>query len=116
MKSSPSCSHIIPACEIYSQIIPNSSSRLRGETLHCKVRTSYLQHAGSGWTADRCRVSIMRRLMKNSLRLASAKTEQEFFPAGHVKSNFLCNIGYGDASKLWPRSPRLDFSEACTLM
>jgi len=42
--------------------------------------------------------------------------EQEFFPAGHVKSNFLCNIGYGDASKLWPRSPRLDFSEACTLM
>ena len=26
--------------------------------------------------------------------------EQEFFPAGHVKSNFLCNLGYGDASKL----------------
>ncbi len=30
--------------------------------------------------------------------------EQEFFPAGHVKSNFLCNIGYGDTSKLFPRS------------
>jgi 3-hydroxypropanoate dehydrogenase len=42
--------------------------------------------------------------------------EQEFFPAGHVKSNFLCNIGYGDPSKLYPRSPRLDFSEACNLM
>jgi len=41
---------------------------------------------------------------------------EEFFPAGHVKSNFLCNIGYGDASKLNPRSPRLDFSEACSLM
>ena len=27
--------------------------------------------------------------------------EQEFFPAGHVKSNFLCNIGYGDRSKLF---------------
>lgn len=42
--------------------------------------------------------------------------EQEFFPAGHVKSNFLCNIGYGDTSKLFPRSPRLDFKEACSLM
>lgn len=42
--------------------------------------------------------------------------EQEFFPAGHVKSNFLCNLGYGDPSKLFPRSPRLDFSEACNLM
>lgn len=41
---------------------------------------------------------------------------EEFFPEGHVKSNFLCNLGYGDASKLYPRSPRLAFSEACTLM
>lgn len=43
-------------------------------------------------------------------------SEQEFFPVGHVKSNFLCNLGYGDPSKLLPRSPRLEFSEACTLM
>jgi 3-hydroxypropanoate dehydrogenase len=42
--------------------------------------------------------------------------EQEFFPAGHVKSNFLCNLGYGDPSKLLARSPRLEFNEACTLM
>ena len=28
--------------------------------------------------------------------------EQEFFPAGHVKSDFLCNLGYGDNSKLFP--------------
>ena len=41
---------------------------------------------------------------------------EEFFPVGHVKSNFLCNIGYGDSAKLLPRNPRLDFSEACTLM
>lgn len=39
--------------------------------------------------------------------------EQEFFPAGHVKSNFLCNLGHGDPSKLFPRSPRLEFNEAC---
>jgi len=42
--------------------------------------------------------------------------EQEFFPEGHVKSNFLCNLGYGDRSQLYPRSPRLAFSEACTLL
>ena len=42
--------------------------------------------------------------------------EQEFFPRGHVKSNFLCNLGYGDRSKLAARSPRLEFKEACTLL
>ena len=47
---------------------------------------------------------------------AVAGCEQEFFPDGHVKSNFLVNLGYGDASKLFPRSPRLEFDEACTLL
>jgi 3-hydroxypropanoate dehydrogenase len=42
--------------------------------------------------------------------------EQEFFSEGHVKSNFLCNLGYGDSSKLYPRSPRPEFSEACSLL
>jgi len=42
--------------------------------------------------------------------------DEEFFPEGHVRSNFLCNLGYGDASKLPPRNPRLEFYEACTLM
>jgi 3-hydroxypropanoate dehydrogenase len=45
-----------------------------------------------------------------------AGCEQEFFPEGHVRSNFLCNLGYGDRSKLFPRQPRLDFDEACTLL
>jgi 3-hydroxypropanoate dehydrogenase len=42
--------------------------------------------------------------------------EQEFFPEGHVKSNFLCNLGYGDPSTLYPRLPRLPFDEACSLL
>ena len=42
--------------------------------------------------------------------------DQEFFPEGHVKTNFLCNLGYGDPSKLFPRLPRLPFNEACTLL
>jgi 3-hydroxypropanoate dehydrogenase len=58
----------------------------------------------------------------------NAKVDQEFFPAppdadaaevfpaGRIKSNFLCNLGYGDAAALRPRGPRLDFDEACSLL
>jgi 3-hydroxypropanoate dehydrogenase len=45
-----------------------------------------------------------------------AGCEEEFFLEAHVKSNFLCNLGYGDPSKLFPRSPRLSFEEACSLV
>jgi 3-hydroxypropanoate dehydrogenase len=42
--------------------------------------------------------------------------DQEFFAEGHVKSNFLCNLGYGDPGSLRPRLPRLPFNEACSLL
>jgi 3-hydroxypropanoate dehydrogenase len=42
--------------------------------------------------------------------------EQEFFPEGHVKSNFLCNLGYGEPSKVHARLPRLPFNEACSIL
>ena len=42
--------------------------------------------------------------------------DQEFFPEGHVKTNFLCNLGSGDPSKLFPRLPRLPFNEACSML
>jgi len=45
------------------------------------------------------------------------KVDDELFSGGErIKSNFLCNLGYGDPSKLSPRNPRLDFDEACTLL
>jgi 3-hydroxypropanoate dehydrogenase len=46
----------------------------------------------------------------------NAKVDAEFFPDGRIKSNFLCNVGHGDPSKVLPRLPRLDWSEACTLL
>jgi 3-hydroxypropanoate dehydrogenase len=46
----------------------------------------------------------------------NAKVDAEFFAGTSVKSNFLCNVGYGDASKLFPRNPRLEFDEACKLL
>ena len=45
----------------------------------------------------------------------NAKVDAEFYPEGNVKSNVLINIGYGDAAKLFPRGPRLEFDEACRI-
>lgn len=45
-----------------------------------------------------------------------AKADAEFFPEGRVKSNFLINIGYGDAAKLYPRGPRLEFEEVARII
>jgi 3-hydroxypropanoate dehydrogenase len=41
----------------------------------------------------------------------NAKVDAEFFPDGRFKSNVLINIGYGDHSKLFPRSPRFAFDQ-----
>ena len=42
--------------------------------------------------------------------------DEEFLSEGHLRSNFLCNLGHGDHTKLFPRSPRLEFEEACMLL
>ena len=41
---------------------------------------------------------------------------QMFFADTSVKANFLCNLGYGDPSGVRPRSPRLEFNEACRII
>jgi 3-hydroxypropanoate dehydrogenase len=45
----------------------------------------------------------------------NAKVDAAFFPDGQFKSNFLCNLGYGDPGSLEPRNPRLAFEEACRI-
>ncbi len=46
----------------------------------------------------------------------NAKVDAAFFPDGRWKSNFLCNLGHGDASKVRPRNPRLTFEEMCRIV
>jgi len=41
------------------------------------------------------------------------KLDAAFFPDGKTKSIFICAFGYGDHDRLHPRSPRLEFAEAC---
>ena len=42
--------------------------------------------------------------------------DQAFFAGTTVKSNFLCNLGYGDKESLYPRSPRPSFDEMCKIV
>jgi 3-hydroxypropanoate dehydrogenase len=46
----------------------------------------------------------------------NAGIDQEFFPDGRTKSNFICAIGHGDPAGVWPRNPRLTFEQACTVL
>jgi 3-hydroxypropanoate dehydrogenase len=45
-----------------------------------------------------------------------AGVDAAFFAGTNVKSNFLCNLGYGDASALLPRSPRFDFDQVARIL
>jgi 3-hydroxypropanoate dehydrogenase len=48
---------------------------------------------------------------------SSEGVDKEFFPEGRLKSNFLCNLGYGDPTGLpGPRAPRLSFDVACQIL
>ncbi|MBS1301407.1 malonic semialdehyde reductase [Loktanella sp. SALINAS62] len=44
------------------------------------------------------------------------KVEEAFLADRGWKVNFLCNIGYGDPSKVYDRLPRLDFDDACAIV
>ena len=45
----------------------------------------------------------------------NARVDAAFFPDGKWKSNFLCNLGYGDPASVKPRNLRLSFEEACRI-
>ena len=45
----------------------------------------------------------------------NAKVDAAFFPGTTWRSNFLVNLGKGDPASIFPRSPRLNFDEACRI-
>ena len=47
---------------------------------------------------------------------ACAQDAPEVPKTGRLRSNFLCNLGYGDSTKLFPRGPRLPFEEVCRIL
>lgn len=45
-----------------------------------------------------------------------AKVDQLFLSEQGWRSNFLINLGYGEATDPYPRAPRFDFEEACAIV
>ena len=45
----------------------------------------------------------------------NAKVDKEFFAGTRIRSNFLINLGIGDRSSIFPRSPRPSFDEVCRI-
>lgn len=64
---------------------------------------AYLMIAARGMGLDICPMSGFH----------NAIIDETFFKGTSWKANFICTIGYGDDSKLYPRDPRLSFDEAC---
>jgi 3-hydroxypropanoate dehydrogenase len=48
--------------------------------------------------------------------ISNEGVDREFFTGTDIKSNFLCNIGYGDPAGLMPRSPRFEFDEMAKIL
>lgn len=47
---------------------------------------------------------------------SNAGVDAEFFAGTEIRSNFLCNIGYGDPEGIYPRSPRFSFDEIASIV
>jgi 3-hydroxypropanoate dehydrogenase len=45
----------------------------------------------------------------------NSQVDAAFFAGTAIKSNFICNLGYGDPQALHPRSPRLSFEQVCRI-
>ena len=46
----------------------------------------------------------------------AAQVDAAFWAGSTVKTNFICTLGTGDPAKVFPRSPRLSFEQACSLV
>ena len=82
-------------------------SRIQEATFSATLQAAYLIMAARGLGLDCGPMGGFNADMVNA----------EFFPDGKWKSvGVLINLGHGDGSKLYPRSPRLDFEEACRVV
>jgi 3-hydroxypropanoate dehydrogenase len=46
----------------------------------------------------------------------NAGVDKEFFAGTDIRSNFLCNLGYGDRTTLKPRAPRFTFEAVASIL
>jgi 3-hydroxypropanoate dehydrogenase len=46
----------------------------------------------------------------------AARLDAAFWAGTQVRTNFICTLGEGDPTQLFPRSPRLPFDQACRVL
>lgn len=94
---------------------PNAKSVFEGEEKKAHVQTTAMRN---GSLQGAYLILAARALGLDCGPMSgfdNAKVDAAFFADGRCKSNFLCNLGYGDPSKIFPRNPRLAFDEVCTI-
>ncbi len=79
------------------------------------LQGAYLMLAARALGLDCGPMSGFDHAMVDSEFFAAESAQKSCFPGAQVKTNFLCNLGYGDPGKLFPRSPRLEFDESCAM-
>ena len=90
--------------ERLSRTSRSKRARWRCATARCRAAISSWRRARSGSIAGPCRASTMPASTRSSS------------PAPTSKSNFLCNLGYGDPAGLRPRGPRFAFDEMAKIL
>lgn len=100
--------------ELLPQLFPHNDVRdmFREEPEHCVLsafRNSTLQAA---WLMLAARATGLDYGPMSGYDVE--RLDQAFFADTGIRSNFICNLGFGDPSRLFPRLPRLSFEEACT--
>src|SRR6266566_841392 len=93
-----------------------NSSRLRTRARGLPETTPLSNRQHSATAAYKALISSLLLVQLASTAVDNAKADAAFFEGTTWKSNFICNLGCGDSSKLRPRAPRLEFNEACKIL
>ncbi len=105
MSICPACFHTMQQCGTISRGEDNQAHALTAAFRNGTLQGAYLILAARAIGLDCGPMSGFN----------SECVDREFWAGTKVRTNFLCNLGYGDPSKLLARHPRLDFDAACTL-
>jgi len=99
--------------ELLSRLFPHANARARFESDPASIRETAFRNSTLQGAYFILAVRALGLDCGPMSGFDRVNVDREFFPDGRNQSNFLCNLAYGDASKPHPRSPRLDFEDAC---
>ena len=98
--------HLMPHGDYYSHFSGNQALSEKTSFRNSSIQGAYLILAARALGLDCGPMS----------GFDNAKLDSLFFAGTSWRSNFLCNLGYGDVESLYPRSPRIPFEDACRIL